>query len=50
MLGREVTYNDPETGELQTGTVEKVGIDKNKTSLTISGVAKIKPEQVVEVR
>jgi flagellar basal-body rod modification protein FlgD len=50
MLGREVTYNDPETGELKTGTVEKVAIDKNTTTLTIGGVPKIKPDQVVEVR
>ena len=31
LIGREVSYNDKETGELKTGTVEKVSIEAGKT-------------------
>ena len=50
LLGREVTYNDEKTGELKNGTVEKVGIEGTTTTLTIGGVAGIKPDAVKEVR
>ena len=39
LIGREVTYNDNETGELVTGTVEKVVIETGKPTLTIGGKA-----------
>lgn len=50
MLGRDVVYNNDETGELVTGKVEKVSIDGSTTTLTIGGVSGIKTEAVKEVR
>jgi len=50
LIGREVTYNDKETGELKTGTVEKVSIQAGKSTLTIAGVAGIEPDTVTEVK
>jgi flagellar basal-body rod modification protein FlgD len=50
MLGKDVTYNDPKTGEIKTGTVEKVALEGSKSTLTISGVSKIEISQVTEVR
>lgn len=50
MIGRQVTYNDPKTGQLATGTVEKVALESGKATLTIAGVSKIEISQVTEVR
>jgi flagellar basal-body rod modification protein FlgD len=50
LIGREVTYNDKQTGELVTGTVEKVTILNGKTTLTIGGTSGIEVEAVTEVR
>ena len=44
-----VTYNDKTTGDLVTGTVEKVVIENGTPTLTIGGVPKISPEAVREV-
>jgi flagellar basal-body rod modification protein FlgD len=49
MLGRTVTYNDKETGELKTGVVEKVAIQAGKASLTVGGVKDIATDAVTEV-
>ena len=50
LIGREVTYNDKETGELKTGTVEKVSIEAGKTTLTVGGVSKIETSAITEVK
>jgi flagellar basal-body rod modification protein FlgD len=50
LIGREVSYNNKETGELKTGTVEKVSIEAGKTTLTIDGVSKIETDAVTEVK
>jgi flagellar basal-body rod modification protein FlgD len=50
LIGREVTYNNKETGELKTGTVEKVSIQAGKTTLTIGGVSDIATDAVTEVK
>ena len=50
LIGREVTYNNKETGELKTGMVEKVSIQAGKSTLTIAGVAGIEPDTVTEVK
>ena len=49
LIGREVTYSDKKTGELATGTVEKVVINAGKPTLTIGGVKDIDPVSVTEV-
>ena len=50
LIGREVTYTNKETGELKTGTVEKVSIEAGKTTLTIGGVSGIATDTVTEVK
>jgi flagellar basal-body rod modification protein FlgD len=50
LIGRDVIYNDKETGELISGKVEKVAIEAGKTSLTINGVAGIATDAITEVR
>jgi flagellar basal-body rod modification protein FlgD len=50
MLGKDVTYNDPKTGEVKAGKVEKVALEGNKATLTIGGVSKIEISQITEVR
>jgi flagellar basal-body rod modification protein FlgD len=50
LIGRQVAYNDDETGGLVTGTVEKVVIDAGKPTLTIGGKAGIEPDAVREVQ
>ena len=50
LIGREVTYNNTETGELKTGLVEKVSIEAGKTTLTIAGVSGIATDAVTEVK
>ena len=50
LIGREVTYNDNETGELVTGTVEKVSIQSGKTTLTVAGVSGIETDAITEVQ
>ena len=50
LLGRDVTYNDDETGELKTGKVEKVSIEGTKTTLTIGGASGIATDAVTEVK
>ena len=50
LIGREVSYNNKETGELKTGTVEKVSIEAGKTTLTIGGVSKIETSAITEVK
>jgi flagellar basal-body rod modification protein FlgD len=50
LIGRQVTYNDKETGDLKTGTVEKVSIQAGKSTLTIAGVPGIEPDAVTEVK
>jgi flagellar basal-body rod modification protein FlgD len=50
LIGREVTYNDNETGELITGTVEKVSIQAGKTTLTIGETSGIATDAVTEVK
>ena len=50
LIGREVSYNDKETGELKTGTVEKVSIEAGKTTLTVGGVSKIETDAITEVK
>ena len=50
LIGREVSYNNKETGELKTGTVEKVSIEAGKTTLTIGGVSKIETAAITEVK
>jgi flagellar basal-body rod modification protein FlgD len=50
LIGREVTYNDKETGELKSGTVEKVSIDAGKTTLTIGGASNIETAAITEVK
>jgi flagellar basal-body rod modification protein FlgD len=49
LIGRQVAYNDKDTGDLITGTVEKVVIDKGTPTLTIGGKAGILPDAVREV-
>lgn len=49
LIGRAVTYNDKDTGELKSGTVQKVAIQSGKTTLTIGGVDGIAPDTVTEV-
>jgi flagellar basal-body rod modification protein FlgD len=50
LIGREVSYNNKETGELKSGTVEKVSIEAGKTTLTIAGVSGIETDAVTEVK
>ena len=50
LIGREVSYNNKETGELKTGTVEKVSSEAGKTTLTIGGVSGIETDAVTEVK
>jgi flagellar basal-body rod modification protein FlgD len=50
LIGRSVSYNDDETGELITGTVTKVTIDAGKPSLTIGDASGISTEAVREVQ
>jgi flagellar basal-body rod modification protein FlgD len=50
LIGREVSYNNKETGELKTGIVEKVSIEAGKTTLTIGGVSKIETAAITEVK
>ena len=50
LIGREVTYNDKETGELKTGAVEKVAIQSGKTTLTVAGVSGIETDAITEVQ
>ena len=50
MIGREVSYNNKETGELKTGIVEKVSIEAGKTTLTVGGVSKIETSAITEVK
>jgi flagellar basal-body rod modification protein FlgD len=50
LIGREVTYGDKKTGEVRTGTVEKVVINAGKPLLTIGGVNDIDPVDVTEVQ
>ena len=50
LIGREVSYNDKETGEVKSGTVEKVSIQSGKTTLTIGGVSGITAEAITEVK
>ena len=49
LIGRQVKYNDKETGELVSGTVEKVVIDGSTTTLTISGKDGISTDAIREV-
>jgi flagellar basal-body rod modification protein FlgD len=50
LIGRDVTYNNKDTGELISGKVEKVAIEAGKTTLTIGGVAGIETTAVTEVK
>ena len=50
LIGREVSYNDKETGELKSGKVEKVSIEGAKTTLTIGGISKIEVDAITEVQ
>jgi flagellar basal-body rod modification protein FlgD len=50
LIGREVTYNDKNSGELITGTVGKVSIDGGKTTLTIGEASGIEIDAVTEVQ
>jgi flagellar basal-body rod modification protein FlgD len=50
LIGREVTYSDKKTGDLVSGTVEKVSIKAGKPTLTIGGVGEIDPVDVTEVK
>ena len=50
LIGREVSYNNKETGELKSGTVEKVSIEAGKTTLTVGGVSKIETSAITEVK
>ena len=48
LIGREVKYNDAATGQLLTGTVDKVVIENGKPTLMI-GETKVAPDNVREV-
>ena len=50
LIGKDITYNDPETGALATGTVSKVSLENGKATLTVGEVSKIEIVQVTEVR
>lgn len=50
LLGRTVTYPDPTTGVLATGSVERVEWTAGTPSLTVGGVAGIDPDSVTAVQ
>jgi flagellar basal-body rod modification protein FlgD len=50
LIGRQVTYTDPETGATATGKVDKVVLENGKPTLTIAGKDKIDPTSVTVVQ
>lgn len=50
LIGRDVTYTDPKTGAVGTGTVAKVVIEAGKPTLVVGETEGIDPSTVTEVK
>jgi flagellar basal-body rod modification protein FlgD len=49
MIGANVSYTDPTTGNTDTGTVQSVEITSSGPTLTVNGTSGISPSSVTEV-